>query len=48
MIDWLQKTGGYTSNGLTLDEKKELEKLRIDIGDYRKRDIQNNTFNSSV
>lgn len=35
MIDWLQKTGGYTSNGLTLEEKKELELLRKEIKKYR-------------
>ena len=38
MIEWLQKTGGYTSNGLTYDEKRELEQLRIDIGVYRDRE----------
>ena len=26
MIGYLQKIGGYTSNGITLDEKKELVK----------------------
>ena len=24
MIDWLQKFGGYTSTGLTIDEKKRI------------------------
>ena len=38
MIEWLQKTGGYTSNGLTYEEKRELEQLRIDIGVYRDRE----------
>lgn len=35
MIDYLQKLGGYTSNGITIDEKKELERLRIEIRKYR-------------
>jgi cAMP-dependent protein kinase regulator len=35
MIDLLQKTGGYTSNGLTIDEKKELETLRKEIKKFR-------------
>ena len=35
MIQFLQKTGGYTSNGLTMDEKKELEKLRLEVKKYR-------------
>jgi hypothetical protein len=38
MIDWLQKTGGYTSNGLTLEEKRELEALRKQVIEYRERD----------
>ncbi len=35
MIEYLQKTGGYTSSGLTLNEKNELEQLRRDINKYR-------------
>ena len=35
MIDWLQKYGGYTSTGLTIDEKKELESLRLQVKKYR-------------
>ena len=35
MIDWLQKFGGYTSTGLTIDEKKELESLRLQVKKYR-------------
>lgn len=35
MIDFLQQTGGYTSNGITIDEKNELEKLRKEIKRYR-------------
>ena len=35
MINWLQKYGGYTSTGLTIDEKKELESLRLQVKKYR-------------
>lgn len=35
MISWLQKEGGYTSNGLTIEERNELEKLRSEIKKYR-------------
>ena len=35
MIDYLQKFGGYTSTGLTIDEKKELESLRLQVKKYR-------------
>ena len=35
MIDWLQEFGGYTSTGLTIDEKKELESLRLQVKKYR-------------
>lgn len=35
MIGYLQKLGGYTSNGITLDEKRELESLRKEIKKYR-------------
>ena len=35
MIEWLQKYGGYTSTGLTIDEKKELESLRLQVKKYR-------------
>ena len=35
MIYWLQKYGGYTSTGLTLEEKKELEDLRFQVKKYR-------------
>ena len=43
MIDYLQKTGGYTSNGITLDEKRELEKLRVEIKKYREMEDNNTT-----
>ena len=35
MIDYLQKKGGYTSSGLTKDEKIELENLRNEVKKYR-------------
>jgi hypothetical protein len=47
MITWLQKHGNYTSNGkdvlnyllgLTFDERRELEQLRVDIKKYREMD----------
>ncbi len=41
MINWLQKQGGYTSNGLTIEEKSELERLRVDIKKYREMDADN-------
>jgi len=41
MIEWLQGKGGYTSNGLTAEEKSELEQLRRDIQVYRERDEGN-------
>jgi cAMP-dependent protein kinase regulator len=41
MIDYLQKLGGYTSNGITIDEKKELERLRCDIKKYRDIEEEN-------
>ena len=42
MISWLQKYGGYTTNGLTVDEKKELESLRIQVKKYREMENNNN------
>ena len=41
MISWLQKYGGYTTNGLTVDEKKELETLRIQVKKYREMENNN-------
>jgi cAMP-dependent protein kinase regulator len=35
MIDYLQKKGGYTSSGLTKEEKLELENLRNEVKKYR-------------
>jgi len=40
MIEHLQKTGGYTSSGLTLNEKNELEALRRDIQKYREMETK--------
>jgi hypothetical protein len=42
MIDWLQKTAGYTANGLTYEEKNELEQLRQEIGAYRTKEEMKN------
>ncbi len=36
MLEYLLKKEGYTSNGITLNEKKELEDLRKEIINYRK------------
>ena len=38
MIDYFKKEFGYTNTGLTVDEKKELELLRQEVKDYRKRE----------
>jgi hypothetical protein len=53
MINWLQKEGNYTSNGilqlilgLTRDEKSELEKLRLEIKKYREMDSENTNEDS--
>ena len=35
MLEYLLKKEGYTANGITHDEKKELEQLRKDITKYR-------------
>ena len=35
MIDYLEKTYGYTSNCLTIEEKNELQNLRIEVKKYR-------------
>jgi cAMP-dependent protein kinase regulator len=42
MIDYLQKLGGYTSNGITIDEKKELERLRVEIKKFREMEDHEN------
>ena len=43
----VKKTGGYTSNGLTLKEKEELERLRKDIISYRKNNPIKETNNDN-
>ena len=45
MIEHLQKLGKYTSNGLTVDEKLELEMLRKEIKKYREMEETNETDN---
>ena len=35
MLEYLLKKEGYTANGITHDEKKELEQLRKEITKYR-------------
>lgn len=45
MIEHLQKLGKYTSNGLTVDEKHELETLRKEIKKYREMEETNETDN---
>ena len=42
MMIWLQNFGGYTSSGLTKDEKKELEQLRIKVKQYREYEKHQN------
>ena len=42
MLNFLQKTGNYTTTGLTVEEKKELEQLRIDVKQYREKEQQAN------
>lgn len=45
MIQYLEKLGNYTSNGMTHEEKKELEQLRVEIIKYRKIDEENENHN---
>jgi hypothetical protein len=35
MIEFLQKKGGYTTSGLTINEQNELQELRKEIKKYR-------------
>ena len=42
MIEYLQKYGGYNLNGLTIQEKKELEHLRVELKKYRQIEEQEN------
>ena len=48
MIDYFKKEFGYTNTGLTVDEKKELEFLRQEVKDYRKREEAYLTHNSNL
>ena len=41
MIDFLTKQGNYTTSGLTKDEKKELEALRLAVKHYRELEQHN-------
>jgi cAMP-dependent protein kinase regulator len=45
-IDWLMKTGGYTANGLTLDERHELLDLRKEIRKLRELESEHKKLNS--
>ena len=47
MIDFLTKYGNYTASGLTLEEKKELESLRIAVKHYRDMEKHNLVKSSS-
>lgn len=38
MIEWLQKHGEYTANGLTKKERNELDNLRREVRRYRDMD----------
>ena len=42
MIEYLQNYGGYNLNGLTMQEKKELEHLRVELKKYREIEEQEN------
>jgi hypothetical protein len=38
MINFLQREGGLTSTGLTIEEKKELNRLRKEVNEFRERE----------
>ena len=42
MIDFLKKYGGYNLKGLSLEEKKELEHLKIEIKKFKEIEEQEN------
>lgn len=44
-IDWLMKNGGYTANGLTLDERHELLSLRKEIKKLRELESDHKKLN---
>jgi cAMP-dependent protein kinase regulator len=41
MIEYLMEKGGYTSSGLTIEERRELEDLRKEVKRYREMDDGN-------
>lgn len=46
-MDWLMKKGGFTINGLTIEERDELLRLRKELKKYRELHEQNNNGNNS-
>jgi cAMP-dependent protein kinase regulator len=46
-MDWLMKKGGYTINGLTIEERDELLGLRKELKKYRELHEKNNNGNHS-
>ena len=42
MIEYLQNYCKYTTTGLTVEEKKELEQLRVEVKKYRDKELQEN------
>jgi cAMP-dependent protein kinase regulator len=46
-MDWLMKRGGYTINGLTIDEREELLQLRKELKKYRELHELNNDGDQS-
>lgn len=47
MIEWLQKHGEYTANGLTKKERAELYNLRREVRRYREMDEHHNNEDKS-
>lgn len=47
-MDWLMKRGGYTINGLKIEERDELLRLRKELKKYRELQEQNNEGNNSL
>ena len=48
MIEYLKEKGGYTSSGLTIEEKKELENLWKEVKEYREREEENKSEKSET
>ncbi len=46
-MDWLMKRGGFTINGLTIEERDELQRLRKELKKYRELHEQNKAGNNS-